>query len=607
MRVGPGIALLPEQWYPLACIYSEGKAPMSLDSTEIECDLLVIGSGAGGLSAAVTAAWHGLKVIVLEKDSVCGGATAWSGGWMWVPRNPLSQADGVVEDAELPRTYLRHELRERYDAAKVDAFLDAGPQMVLFFEEHTDLQFVSGTQIADIHGNTPGAGTGGRSVAPLPLDARILGKELLRKARRQKYETSLFGMGIMAGPDLYKLLHATRSLSAFLYASRRVMRHVVDLALHGRGMHFVNGAALVARLMRSADKLGVEIRVRSPATRLLLEDGTVGGAVAEAAQCTMTIRARRGVVLAAGGFPHDIARRRELFPRTPTGGEHWALAPESASGDGIRLGESVGGRLDRSGASPVAWCPVSIVRYQNGRTGLYPHIIDRGKPGLIAVLANGLRFVNEADGYHDYVSAMVKTVSPDRPVASWLICDHAFQRRYPFGMSKPFPFPVWPYVRSGYLTRARTLQALARECGIDPEGLASTVAEYNRHARRGEDPAFGRGTTPFNRGSGDPDHSPNPCVAPIDKAPFYAIKVLPGSFGTFAGLETDAFARVLDGDGNPIGGLYAAGCDQANVMGGHYPAGGINLGPAMTFGFIAARHAAGEQSATPAPAPMHAA
>jgi succinate dehydrogenase/fumarate reductase flavoprotein subunit len=179
---------------------------------------------------------------------------------------------------------------------------------------------------------------------------------------------------------------------------------------------------------------------------------------------------------------------------------------------------------------------------------------------------------------------MLKSVLPDAEAASWLVCDHAFQRRYPFGMSKPFPVPVSHYVKSGYLARASTLEALAAACGIDPRGLVATVEEYNRDARNGQDPAFGRGSTPFNRASGDPDHRPNPCVAPLEKPPFYAIKVLPGSFGTFAGLKTDALARVLDSAGAPIEGLYAAGCDQASVMGGYYPSGGINLGPAMTFG-----------------------
>jgi succinate dehydrogenase/fumarate reductase flavoprotein subunit len=566
---------------------------MAAHAKDVDCDLLVIGSGAGGLSAAVTAAWHGLRVIVVEKDPVCGGATAWSGGWAWVPLNPLSQADGIIEDPQLPRMYLKHVLGDRYDEARVDALLAAGPHMVAFFHRHTALQFVSGTWIADIQGHVPGAGTGGRSVGPKPYNARELGKRLRRKLRPQLYETSLLGMGIMAGPDLYKFMHATRSPKAFAYAGWRVGRHAFDLVRYRRGMQLVNGPALIARAMKSAHDLGVRLWVSSKATRLITDDAVVAGAVVATPDGEVTVRARRGTVLAAGGFPHDIARRRELFPRTPTGHEHWTLAPPSCSGDGITLGESVGGQLDSDLVSPVAWCPVSLVPYRSGRVGVYPHIVDRGKPGLIAVLADGRRFVNEADGYYDYVAAMVKAVPLDQEVASWLICDHAFQRRYPFGMAKPFPIPVWPYVRSGYLKRGRTIEKLARVCGIDPAGLARTVEEFNRHARNGEDPEFGRGTTPFNRGSGDPDHKPNPSLAPIEKAPFYAIKVLPGSFGTFAGLRTDPQSRVLGSDGEPIPGLYAVGTDQANVMGGYYPAGGVNIGPALTFGYVAGRHAAG--------------
>ena len=570
------------------------SSPTPAAPATVDCDLLVIGSGAAGLSAAVTAAWHGLKVIVAEKDPVCGGATALSGGWMWVPLNPVSLGDGTVDDPAEVRRYLRHELGEQYDPARIEAFLENGPRMVDFFSRHTALQFVSGSWIADIHGGSPGAGTGGRSVAPQPFDARRLDRRLLGILRYQKYETSLLGMGIMAGPDLGQMMRANRSASAFLYATGRLMRHMRDLLVHGRGMQLVNGCALVARLMKSADALKVEFRVSSPARRLIEAGGRVVGAELDTPTGRVEVRSRCGVVLAAGGFPHDIERRKKLFPRTPTGAEHWSLAPPAASGDGLAMAEAVGGSVaDRSLASPVAWCPVSEVRYPGGRTGLYPHIIDRGKPGLIAVLADGRRFVNEANGYHDVVSAMVKAVPEGQEVASWLICDHRFQRRYPFGMSKPFPVPVWPYVRSGYLQRGRTLEALALQCGIDPKGLVRTVSEYNLHARSGQDPAFGRGSTLFNRRSGDPDQQPNPCVAPIGPGPFYAIKVRPGSFGTFAGLRTDPSARVLREDGAPIAGLYAVGCDQASVMGGHYPSGGINLGPAMTFGYIAGCRAAG--------------
>jgi succinate dehydrogenase/fumarate reductase flavoprotein subunit len=559
-----------------------------------DCDLLVIGGGAAGLSAAVTAAYHGLSVIVADKASTLGGATAWSGGWMWAPRNPLSQAGGVIEDIEEPRTYLKHALGEEYDEARVDALLRNSPHMVGFFENKTALQFVNGSWIADIQGELPGAGTGGRSVGPKPFNARRLRKDLRSLVRPQLYETSFLGMGIMAGPDLQAFLHTTTSVRSFLHAAWRVAFHVLDLIIYRRGMQLVNGPALIARLVKSADALGVRMWVSSPATGLITdEQGAVTGAVLSRPGGQVTVRARRGVLLAAGGFPRDVARRRELFPRTPTGEEHWTLAPPETTGDGITLGESVGGELDRTLASPAAWCPVSLVPYRNGTVGTYPHIVDRGKPGLIAVTANGRRFVNEADGYYQFTTAMIDAVPDGEPVAAWLICDRKFQRRYPFGMSKPFPIPTWPYLRSGYLTKGRTLAELADRCGIDPQGLQDTVREFNRHARVGEDPEFHRGTTAFNRASGDKEHQPNPSLGPLDKGPFYAIKVLPGSFGTFFGLRSDADARVLGADGEPIPGLYVAGSDQANVMGGHYPSGGINIGPAMTFGYIAARKIAG--------------
>ena len=195
---------------------------------------------------------------------------------------------------------------------------------------------------------------------------------------------------------------------------------------------------------------------------------------------------------------------------------------------------------------------------------------------------------------------MLEAVPEGQEVCSWLICDHRFLRRYGLGYVRPAPLPIRPHLRNGYLKRGRSIEELAAVCGIDPQGLAQTVAEFNRHARQGEDPAFGRGSTPFNRKSGDPLHpGPNPCVAPIEHGPFYAVKVQPGCFGTFAGLKTDGQARVLDAGGRPIPGLYAAGTDMASLMGGWYPSGGINLGPALTFGYVTGRHAAGAANPEP--------
>ncbi|WP_296251790.1 FAD-dependent oxidoreductase [Pseudomonas sp. UBA4194] len=561
-------------------------------TTTLDCDVLVIGSGAAGLAAAVTAAYHGLQVIVVEKDPVFGGATAWSGGWMWVPRNPLARRAGIDEDPALPRTYLQHELGEQFDAARVDAFLEAAPHMVSFFEKHTHLQFADGNAIADIHGNTPGAGTGGRSVIAAPFDARQMDRKLLKRLRRTMRETSFLGMPIMAGADLSAFLTLTRSWRSLLHVGKRVTRHLLDLTLHGRAMHLVNGVALIARLARSADDLGVLLWESAPARRLSMDGAMVTGAVVQTAKGEVAIRARKAVVLAAGGFANDMERRRALFPRTPTGHEHLALPPLGASGDGLRLGESAGGQVATDLASAAAWCPVSRVPYRDGSVGHFPHIIERGKPGIIGVLANGKRFVNEANGYYDYARAMVEQ-APGNEVASWLICSHRFQRRYGLGISRPFPLPVGPHIDSGYLKTGDSLEALAAACGIDPVGLRETVDNFNRHARLGHDPEFGRGSTAYNRKQGDALHRPNPCVAPIEQGPFYAVKVEAGSFGTFAGLRTNQHAQVLDNRGQPIAGLYAAGTDMASIMGGHYPAGGINLGPAATFGYVAARHIAG--------------
>jgi len=568
---------------------------MPTDSLQTDCDVLVIGSGAAGLAAAVTAAWHGQRVTLVEKDPVFGGATAWSGGWAWVPRNPLAQRAGIVEDIEQPRTYLRNELGVHFDAERVDAFLEACPHMVAFFEKHTALQFVDGNAIPDMHGDTPGAATGGHQVIAAPYAARELGA-LLPRLRKTLRETSFMGMPIMAGADLAAFLNMTRSPRAFLHVCKRLGRHLYHLARHGRAMHLVNGVALVARLAKSAEDLGVRLVESAPAKRLLVEGGQVRGAVIGTARGEQTLRAK-AVVLAAGGFPNDPARRRQLFPRDASGHDNLALPPASCSGDGLRLGESAGGVVATDLKSPVAWAPVSKVPHRDGSVGHFPHIIERGKPGIIGVLANGKRFVNEAHGYYDYVAAMLEAVPEGEEVCSWLVCDHRFLRRYGLGHARPAPLPLGPHLRSGYLKRGNDLEQLARACGIEPAGLSATVAEFNRHARLGQDPAFGRGSTPFNRKQGDPQHKgPNPCVAPIERGPFYAVKVQPGCFGTFAGLRTDGHARVLDHQGQPIGGLYAAGTDMASVFGGWYPSGGINLGPALTFGYVAGRHIAGAQA-----------
>lgn len=568
------------------------REPHTLPPSALECDLLVIGSGAGGLSTAVTAAYLGLEVIVAEKAPVLGGTTAWSGGWLWIPRNPLAREAGIEEPSAAPRAYLREELGNSFDPARVEMFLAQGPSMVEFFRRHTALDFVDGNRVADFHGHQRHAGTGGRSLCAAPFDGRRLG-QAVRLLRPPLDLHSLWGMGIASGADLGHFLKAIRSPVSFVHVARRVMRHFRDLAIHHRGMQLVNGNALVAGLLKSALDLGVRLLPSSPAQHLIEEQGRIVGALIATPDGERRVRARRGVVLAAGGFPHDAGRHAELLPHVAAGTPHRSAAPLTNTGDGLRLAEAVGARVQSFDFSNAAWAPVSLVPRRDGSVGRFPHLIDRAKPGLIAVTRHGERFVNEAGSYHDFMRGLFAALPDGEPVEAWLICDHRFQRRYGLGMSRPAPLPQGPWLRNGYLRRGRTVTELAAACGIDAAGLQATLEAYNRHARHGEDPAFGRGETPYQRGMGDPERDPNPCVAPIERGPYYAVRVLPGSLGTFAGLAADAHGRVLAASGEPLPGLYAAGNDMASVMAGRYPSGGITLGPAMTFGYVTAHHAAG--------------
>lgn len=543
-------------------------------------DVIILGSGAAGLAAAVTAAYYGVRVLVLERAKVLGGTSAWSGGWIWAPGHPLAP-DHVAEGV---RDYLQAVTGNHFRADRVDAFLRAAPRMVAFFHEHTALQFDCGTGIPDTYSDLPGAGQGGRSVIARPYDARGLGADLAL-LRKPLDETSFHGMTIQAGPDLRAFLTMLRSPEAFFHVTGRVLRHMRDLALHGRGMDLRNGAALVARLLQSARALGVTIRTGAEVTALLPQVDAAGSrrVIGVRLRDGTELHADKGVILATGGQGGTLA---------PEGAGTLSLSVPTAQGDALRLATAIGAAPAPMLAEPEALCPVSVVPWGKGRNGLFPHIIDRGKPGVIGVLATGQRFCNEGLGYHDYVTALHAASAETPRKESWLICDHRFLRRYGLGIVRPAPAPWRHWVKRGYLVSAPTPDALARSCGIDPVGLCTTLAEWNRNAEAGQDPHFGRGETAYMRLQGDPEHHPNPCVAPITRPPFHAVRVVPGSFSSFAGLAADGLARVLAADGQPIPGLYVAGADAASPFGGFYPAGGINLGPAMTFGFVAGHHAA---------------
>jgi succinate dehydrogenase/fumarate reductase flavoprotein subunit len=568
-----------------------------MSDTTPSCDLLVVGSGAGALSAAVTAAHLGLKVIVVEKDAQYGGTTSWSGGWMWVPRNALAVEAGLLERIEKPLSYLRRELGEKFDESRALAFLANGPRMVEFFRKNTALQFIDGNAIPDFHGHTIDAATGGRSICAAPFDARQLGKRL-HDLKPPLHETTLWGMGIASGAELRHFLNALHKPASFWHVAKLVLRHGRDLLVHRRGTRLVNGNALIGGLAKSALDLGVQIRVNSPAVRLLQSEGRVTGAVVQTPQGEVSIHARCGVVLATGGFPHDPARKQQLLPHAPTGHEHWSAGNRSNTGDGLRLGESAGGVVAGDLVQAAALAPVSLVPREDGSVAHFPHLIERAKPGLIAVTAQGQRFANEANSYHDFMQDLLAATPAGHKPEAWLVCDHHFIRYYGLGAVKPAPMPLGPWLKNDYLKRGQSLAELAQACGIDAQALQATVQRYNALAQDGKDRDFGKGETAYNRIQGDAINAiqrglRNPCMGPIERGPFYAVKVVMGSLGTFAGLRVNDHAQVIDAQGQAIPGLYAGGNDLSSMMGGHYPAGGITLGPAMTFGFIAAHHAAG--------------
>jgi len=563
----------------------------------LDCDLLVIGSGAGGLSAAVTAAHLGLKVIVAEKDPQYGGTTAWSGGWMWIPRNPLAVEAGITEPIDKPLSYLRHELGEKFDETRARTFLDNGPRMVEFFRHKTALQFIDGNLIPDFHGHTPDAANGGRSICAAPFDGRRLG-ERMHELKAPLLETTLWGMGIASGAELRHFLNAIHQPASFWYVTKKVLRHWRDLLVHRRGTQLVNGNALVAGLARALFDQGGQILVNSPATRLLKDGARVTGAVLHTPQGALHVHARHGVVLACGGFPHDPQRKQQLLPHAPTGQEHWSAGNRGNTGDGLRLGESAGGQVARDLLQAAALAPVSLVPRADGSVAHFPHLIERAKPGLIAVTARGERFCNEANSYHDVMQALLTATPTGQTPEAWLLCDHAFIRYYGLGAVKPAPMPLLPWLGNGYLKRGDTLAELAHACGIDAARLQATVQHYNALCVSGKDVDFAKGETAYNRIQGDAIKAsarglPNPCMGPLERGPFYAVKVVMGSLGTFAGLRTNPQGQVLDATRQPIAGLYANGNDMNSMMGGHYPSGGITLGPAMTFGFVAAHHMAG--------------
>jgi hypothetical protein len=577
MYTGAGVNLEPTH-----------RQPMQQDPEEF--DVVVLGAGAGGMTAAAVAAVEGLRVLLLEKAPVVGGTTAISGGMIWVPANAKMATVGRSDSRADAETYLASTIPGPADDPLRTAFLDNANAAIAYLEANTSVRFKPVPTYPDYYPDLPGATLGGRVLEPEPYDGRMLGARF-RLLRRPLPEFMLFGGMMLDRADIPHFRRMSRSPRSALRVARLLMRYAKERCFLDRGATLYLGNALAARLLHSLDRLGVELRCGAGAAGLVIADGTAVGVTVAG----RTLRAGHGVVLATGGFSRDPALRSRLLPAKV--GSLSAAAPGN-TGDGIHLGLAAGGRVGENAASNAFWTPVSCFRRRDGSDGVFPHILtDRAKPGMIAVNQAGMRFTNEAVSYHAFVQAMLKADDLSPAIPAYLICDRKALWVYGLGAVKPFARSLrWP-ITSGYLVEGATIAALAARLGVDADQLVRTVARYNEDAALGRDHAFGRGSDAYQRYAGDGDHAPNPCVAPIATPPFYAVRLRPGDLGTAAGLVTDAAARVLGADGAPIRHLYACGNDMNSLMRGAYPGPGITLGPALTFAYLAARNiAAGAQA-----------
>jgi succinate dehydrogenase/fumarate reductase flavoprotein subunit len=561
-------------------------------TAEQEVDLLVAGAGPAGMTAALVASLEGLDVLLCEKSDQVGGTGATSAGTLWIPGNHQSQAAGFADSAEQADIYLDALIGAGTNRDLRDAFLQTGPGVIDYLAARSDVRFLPCGPHPDYRSNMPGAAIAGRAIVAEPFDGRLLGHDFAR-VRPPIREFMIFG-GMMVGKaDIPPLLGRYRSLANFIYSAKLFARYLADRLRYRRGTRIMLGNALIGRLLYSLRKRKVPIVFEASIAGLIGDrNGVTGARLKVGDDKEIAVKTRKGVVLATGGYARN-AQFRERFMPAPV--PLHSLSCEGDDGDGVTIGAALGAALTPEGLPSGLWTPVSVTVHADGSKGLFPHLVlDRAKPGLIAVNAAGRRFVNEAVSYHDFVLAMFEANKVVPSIPAWLICDSAFIRQYGLGIIYPGHRNVAGFVKSGYLKGAPTLEALAQEIGVDAAQLRGTVARYNGFAESGVDIDFAKGETELNRFNGDADYKPNPCIGPVAAAPFYALALWPADLAVSSGLATDADARVLATGGRPIPGLYACGNDQASVMAGSYPGPGTTLGPAMVFAYRAAMHARGK-------------
>ncbi|MFJ5997991.1 3-oxosteroid 1-dehydrogenase [Streptomyces sp. NPDC092370] len=542
-------------------------------------DVVVIGSGAAGMTAALTAARQGLSCVVVEKAPTFGGSAARSGAGIWIPNNPVLLAAGVPDTPAKAAAYLAAVVGPDVPADRQRAFLTHGPATISFVMANSPLRFRWMEGYSDYYPELPGGLPNGRSIEPDQFDGNLLGSELARL--NPPYMDVPAGMVVFSADYKWIALAAVNARGAAV-AAQCLARGAKAATLGQKPLTM--GQALAAGLRAGLRAAGVPVWLNTPLTDLHVENGTVTGAVVTRDGAPGLVRARRGVIVGSGGFEHNAAMRQR-FQRQPIGTE-WTVGAKENTGDGIRAGERLGAALDLM--EDAWWGPAVPVPGQP-----YFCLAERTLPGGLLVNGSGRRFVNEAAPYSDVVHTMYDVHATEPAIPCWLVVDQNYRNRYLFKDVLPtLPLPDTWY-DSGAAHKEWTLDALAASIGVPAAALRTSVSRFNAQARRGEDPDFHRGDSAYDHYYTDPSVLPNSCLAPLWLPPYHAFRIVPGDLGTKGGLRTDARARVLREDGSAIPGLYAAGNASAAVMGHSYAGAGSTIGPAMTFGYIAARDIAG--------------
>lgn len=553
-----------------------------------EIDVLVVGSGAGALTSALTASLGGASVAIIEKSEQIGGTSAMSGGGIWIPNSHYAREQGVDDSPEEAFAYMKAVIGDQVEDDRLHAFVDEAPRMLEFLHNNTRLKYEP-YPYPDYYPEKAGGKTGYRTHSPMPMNAKHLG-DWFHKMRATPPQSSVNGVSITFSEGRSFLTQAPGWKFTMFKMMARYYLDIPSRLKGKRDRRLTLGNALVGRLLWSIRERKIPLYLNAGLKRLINEDGKITGAVYEFDGEEKTIQVKKAVVLGAGGFEHNQEMREAYLPQ-PSSGE-WSGSQKNNTGDAIRAGQDIGAKT--SLMKHAWWAPsIKIPNWPQ------PFILfaERSLPGLVIVNKQGNRFSNEAAPYLESGLSMYENDQNIVSVPSYIVFDATFRHKFPLGPLGPgyaFPDTMLPGAVKKILVKTDTLEELAEKIGVDADNLKETVCKNNEYAITGKDLEYGRGDSYYDKFYGDSRTKPNPCIAAIDKAPYYAIPVYPGDIGTKGGLHTNAHAQVVNDDGDVISGLYAIGNSSSSVMGDKYPGAGATIGPAMTFGYVAGRAITGQ-------------